>query len=203
VLSGSCFDARTALSAFMDEGDAIAGVAFIAAPVMELATMVKVDADHRTWRHVTFALLKPQNWSAMLRAERWRYVGTVIWRMMRRSVAGVQQEHPLAATFVEHFHALVRSGARALFLYGEDDPEYESFRVAERSLFTPLPPEVRQRFEVVVWPGVVHGGFLEMTRQREIFEKAEGWIASLHPSASAPAPVPDGSQNGVTAWTSS
>jgi pimeloyl-ACP methyl ester carboxylesterase len=185
VLSGSCFDARTALSAFMDEGDAVEGLLFIAAPVMELSTMVKVDADHRTWKHVTLALLKPENWRAMLKAERWRYVGTILSRMARRRVQGAEQDHPLSPSFVEHFDALVRSHAQALFIYGQDDPEYQSFRIAERTVFRPLPPEVRRRFEVEIYPGVVHGGFVTMERQREIFERAAAWIESLHPRRAA------------------
>jgi pimeloyl-ACP methyl ester carboxylesterase len=192
VLSGSCFDARTALSAFVDEGDAIAGLVFIAAPVMNLDTMVKVDADRRSWKRIGLALLKPENWRAMADAGRWKYVGTVLGRMARRSVAGPEENLPLAGTFVEHFQALVRARARALFLYGADDSEYESFRVAERTLFPALPPAERARFEIVVWPGLVHGGFLDMPRQREIFEKAVSWIGSLHAAAAAAATGRDG-----------
>jgi pimeloyl-ACP methyl ester carboxylesterase len=185
VLTGSCFDARTALSTLAEEGEAVEGLAFIAAPVMELSTMVRVDADQRTWKHVTFALLKPENWRAMVRADRWKYVGTILSRMMRRSVAGPADDYPLSPGFREDFAALVRSQAKALFLYGEEDPEYQSFRVAERTLFPALPDEVRARFEVVVWPGIVHGGFLDMTRQREIFRKAIAWIEALHPRAAS------------------
>lgn len=185
VLTGSCFDARTALSTLVEEREAVEGLVFIAAPVMELSTMVRVDADHRSWRHVSYALLNPENWRALVRAERWRYVGTFLTRMVRRSVAGTAEDHPLSPGFLAHFDALVRSGARALFLYGDEDPEYQSFRVAERTLFMALPAEVRARFEVVVWPGIVHGGFLDMTRQREIFRKAIAWLEALHPQAAA------------------
>ena len=62
----------------------------------------------------------------------------------------------------------------------------DRFRVAETSLFAKLPADVRARFDVEVWPGSVHG-FLEMTRQRETFARAVGWIEALHPSARAAA----------------
>jgi hypothetical protein len=48
---------------------------------------------------------------------------------------GATSELPLSAGFVDDFRALVRSNARALFLYGHEDAEYASFRVAERTVF--------------------------------------------------------------------
>src|SRR5262249_29857559 len=117
---------------------------------------------------------------------RWKYMASVLGRVGGRSV-GATTELPLSAGFIDDFRALVRSGARALFLYGIEDAEYASFKVAERTLFAPLPADVRARFDVEVWPGSVHG-FLEMTRQRETFTRAVGWIEAMHPRAqSAPA----------------
>ncbi|MBI1796484.1 MAG: alpha/beta fold hydrolase [Candidatus Eisenbacteria bacterium] len=188
VLCGACFDARTALSAFADEADAIAGLMFMAAPVVELDTLVRVDADRKDWGHLARSLRNPYNWKSLASAGRWRYMATVIGRVARRSLgAAPAGDPPLGAAFVEHFQALLRSRARALFLYGRDDAEYESFRIAERTAFAKLTPEQRARLEVEVWDGTVHG-FLEMKRQRETFERALGWIAALHPArAAAPA----------------
>jgi alpha/beta superfamily hydrolase len=196
VLSGACFDARTALSAFHDEAAAIAGLLFMAAPVMELDTMVKADADRKGLGHLLKAVRNPDNWRALGRAERWRTMSTMLGRMAQQTVSGeAAPELPLAEGFVADFQALVRSRARALFLYGLEDSEYESFRVAERRLFSALSDEARARITVEVWPGTVHG-FLEMNRQRETFERAMAWISSLHPGApAAPAPT-------EPAWTS-
>ncbi len=183
VLSGACFDARTALSAFMDEADAIEGLLFMAGPVMELDTLVRVDADRKGWGHLLKAIRNPENWTALSRPERWRYMGAMLGRMAQRTVAGAPlPELPLSATFLEHFEALTRSRGRALFLYGIEDTEYESFRVAERRLFPRLSPAVRARIEIEVWPGTVHG-FVVMKRQRETFERAMAWIGDFHPAA--------------------
>ena len=76
-----------------------------------------------------------------------------------------------------------------MFLYGVEDAEYASFRVAERTVFAALPADVRARLEVEIWPGSVHG-FLEMTRQRETFTRAVTWIEALHPAARAAAGPP-------------
>ena len=182
VVCGSCFDARTALSAFAEEGDAIAGLVFLAAPVMELQTVVQAHADEKDWAHVWRALFKPDNWRALAERGRWKYMSTVVERVARSSLGGPQQELPLSTGFIADFGALVRSRARALFLYGLEDAEYLSFKVAERRLIQPLPPGIRSRFDVEVWPGTVHG-FLEMNRQRETFARALAWIESLHPAA--------------------
>jgi len=182
VVCGSCFDARTALSAFAEEGDAMEGLVFLAAPVMALQAVVKVHADRKDWAHVWRALLKPDNWRALGERGRWKYMATVLDRVSRRSLGGPQDELPLSTDFISDFRALVRSRARALFLYGSEDAEYLSFQVAERQLIAPLSPEVRSRFDVEVWPGTVHG-FLEMNRQRESFTRALQWIESLHPAA--------------------
>ena len=185
VVCGACFDARTALSAFAEEGGSIAGLVFMAAPVMELETVVRVHADTKDWAHVWRALFKPDNWRALVQPGRWKYMAAVVGRVTGRSV-GVTSELPLSAGFVDDFRALVRSRARALFLYGYEDAEYASFRVAERTLFPALPADVRARFDVEIWPGSVHG-FLEMKRQRETFTRAVGWIEALHPNARAAA----------------
>jgi len=204
VLAGTCFDARTALSAFAQEGDAIEGLMFIAAPVMELDTLVRVDADRKSWRHLGRALRNPENWRALVSRERWRYMATVVSRVAGRSLsAAAPADAPLSAGFVEDFRALLRSRARALFLYGRDDAEYQSFRVAERTLFARLTSEQRERIAAEVWEGTVHG-FLEMTRQRETCERAVSWIGALHPSGAPAAFSESGPPDRATeaAWTS-
>jgi len=208
VLLGSCFDARTALSAFVDEGDAIEGLVFIAAPAMEMESQTRVDADRKDWTHLLRALGNPENWQALGSAERWRYMATVVSRVARRSVAGAMaDEPPLARTFIRHFEALRRSQARALFLYGAEDAEYLTFQVAERTVFADLDPETRKRFEIEVWPGRIHG-FLEMDRARETFARALAWIEALHPAARSGVGRSAGRAVGgdgatETAWTSS
>jgi pimeloyl-ACP methyl ester carboxylesterase len=204
VVCGACFDARTALSAFADEGDSIEGLMFMAAPVMELDTLVRVDADRKDWRHLWRALRNRQNWRALASRERWGYMATVLSRVAGRSLGGgASADAPLGAAFVEHFQALLASRARALFLYGRDDAEYQSFRVAERTVFAAMTPEQRERIAVEVWDGTVHG-FLEMTRQRETFERAVSWIGSLHPARAAVAQATREPQarNAEAAWTS-
>lgn len=187
LVLGACFDARTALSTFMDEGDHIDGMVFFAAPVMELDTLVKAHADQKDWKHLLRALGNRENWSTLADPERWKYMATVVGRVLRRSVPASTEpanDTPLADSFVQHFRALVRSRARALFIYGEADVEYVSFQVALETVFARLSAEDRARFEVEVWPGDVHG-FLNVPMQRRSLERTIEWLSAFHPSAPA------------------
>jgi len=188
IVYGMCFDARTALSAFEHGAAAIDGLAFFASPVMELDTLVKARADHKGPGHLLRALGNPGNWQALGRPGRWRYMATVVGRIARRAVPGgaPRNDTPLSDGFVRHFRALVRSGARALFVYGEDDAEYVSFKVALATVFEKLTPAERARIEVDIWPGDVHG-FLNMPVQRRTVERTLAWIEAFHPAGTTTA----------------
>lgn len=199
VVVGACFDARTALAAFPEEGAAIAGLVFMVAPAMELDVMVQAHADHKDWRHLVKALGRAENWKALGRAERWRHMASVATRVAGRRVPGLKRgDLPVSAGFIQDFDAFVRSRARALFLYGEADDVYRSFEPVKDRLMASLDPATRARIEIEVWPGPLHG-FTEIRRQREAYERVVGWIEALHPQAGTTRPR-SGQEK---AWTSS
>lgn len=198
LVVGACFDARTALSSFGDPTGGVDGIVFFAAPVMELDTLVKAHADHKDWKHLFRALGNPENWAALGKAERWRYMATVVGRVASGGKGGpARNDTPLADSFVEHFRALVASGAKALFVYGEADAEYVSFRVALDTVFPRLSPAERARFEVEVWPGDVHG-FVNIPLQRRALEHALAWIERFHPEPHALSSTPSAGANGAS-----
>ncbi len=196
VVLGACFDARTALSAFMDEGRAIDGLLFFAAPVMELDTLVKAHADRKDWKHLLRAVGNPENWRTLGDPARWRYMATVLRRVAGGGArGGVRNDTPLADSFVEHFRALVASGARGLFVYGDADAEYASFQVALETLFPRLTPEQRARFDIEVWPGDVHGT-LNVPVQRRVLDRALEWVGQFHSQAASDAASGDRAAGG-------
>lgn len=184
LVLGACFDARTALATFVDKASGVEGLVFFAAPLMELDTLVKADADRKDWKHLVRALGNPENWLALAKPERWRYMATVLGRVTRGGRSGEQNDTPLSDSFVAHWRALVASGARALFVYGEADAEYASFKVALDTVFPRLAPAERARFEVEVWPGDVHG-FVSLPLQRRVLEHSLGWLEQFHPQSDA------------------
>ncbi len=127
LLAGYCFDAVTALDAFRDEADAIAGIFFATAGVLqEKPGGSPADGLAR---------------SAALRLR----------SMVRRARAP-----KILESFEISFRALARSHARALFLYAEQDRLRAEFRVAEEVLFSKLDSEARGRLEIEIWPGRIH-----------------------------------------------
>ncbi len=182
LVLGACFDARTALSVFVDEAAAVDGMVFYAAPVMELETLVKAHADHKDWKHLLRALGNRDNWRSLGDPERWKYMATVLSRVASGGAknGAPRNDTPLSDSFVEHFRALVQSGKRALFVYGEADAEYVSFQVALQTVFPRLTPAERARLEVEVWPEDVHG-FLNIPMQRRSLERAMAWFGEFHP----------------------
>jgi pimeloyl-ACP methyl ester carboxylesterase len=191
VLTGSCFDARTALSAFETHGDRIEALLFVAAPVTSIEDQQRLQDQGKDWGHVWRALQNPENWRRLRDLDRWRHMANVLGRVAGRGAREGAKEEPAAAApappdappldpaFRRHLDALVRSRARALFLYGEDDPEFLGFQIALRDLWATFPDPTRARLAVEVWPGVVHSGFIEMTRQREILGRALEWLTEL------------------------
>jgi pimeloyl-ACP methyl ester carboxylesterase len=181
VLCGSCFDGRTALSAFNDEGGAIDGLVFMVAPAMELFGWDKANADKKNLRHILWAIGRKENWKALTNASRWRYMAMVVMRvlMKKKSEAQLGQDLECSSNFKRDFAALVRSRARALFIYGADDSVYGAFRPAERKLLPALDPASRERITLEIWPGHIHG-FVEMPRQREVLARVLEWIEGFH-----------------------
>jgi pimeloyl-ACP methyl ester carboxylesterase len=174
VLWGWCYGARAAISVFHDAADAIEGLTFLSAPidaapasgVYNLRNLARWIADGTQWRQLIFSA----------RARR-RAIGAITGMLRKKltRTTSSSDEASLSPVFKEHFRALIRSRARALFLYGDQDDEYSSFRIAERDLFPRLDQKVRDRFEIEIWPGRVHSP-LDVARQQEIVARSVDWI---------------------------
>lgn len=94
-------------------------------------------------------------------------------RMVRRP-----SRPKILASFEVPFRALVRSRARALFLYGEQDRLREEFRVAEEVLFSKLDSEARERIQIEIWPGRLH----TIESEPKVIERAISWLREFHPA---------------------
>jgi alpha/beta superfamily hydrolase len=127
ILAGYCYDALTALDSFKDEADAIAGLFFATATVLEE---------------------KLGGWPAQNR------VRAAAARL--RAVVRPASASKILDSFETSFRALARSRARALFVYGEEDRLRAEFRVAEQVLFAPLQASERERLQIEIWPGRIH-----------------------------------------------
>ncbi|HEY9157363.1 alpha/beta hydrolase [Candidatus Binatus sp.] len=127
LLAGYCFSALSALDSFKDEADAISGMFFATAAVLEE---------------------KPGGPLGYSRA------GSATSRL--RSMVGRARAPKIRDSFEISFRALACSHARALFLYGEQDRLRAEFRVAEQALFSQLDSEARGRLEIEIRAGRIH-----------------------------------------------
>jgi alpha/beta superfamily hydrolase len=127
LLAGYCYDALTALDSFKDESEAISGIFFATAPVLEEKAGGSVSNSR-----VRIAALH------------------------LRSIVRRARTPKIMDSFETPFRALARSHARALFLYAEQDRLRAEFRVAEEVLFSQLDIEARKRLEIEIWPGRIH-----------------------------------------------
>ncbi len=192
VLTGNCFDARTALAALLDAPGAIAGVAFLSAPVMPLEVMDGLRTSTGEWGGVWQAVNNPANWKRLADPSLWRNVEARLRGVVGRAVPGAPDEAnaggpALDPGFVAAFDALVASKARALFLYGEEDQELLTFQPVMERMLPALDAGARERIRVEIWPGEVHDGFNRLDRQREIVDRVLEWVESFHPAAPADA----------------
>jgi pimeloyl-ACP methyl ester carboxylesterase len=179
VFWGLCLDARLALSIFPDEPDIVEGLVFLSAPASRL-----VSPKVFSWRNLLRWTLDRERWRELFFSKRSRQQARDALKFILRGTLKTSLD-TLSPEFLNDFRALVRSHARALFLYGSEDGEYQSFRLAEQQLFPKLDAPSRERLELQIWPGGVHS-VNDIHRQREIVEKSFTWIQSLHPAYAQP-----------------
>lgn len=179
ILWGGCFDARTAISLFSEEGDAIAALGFFGAPVTDWmgseafkpGNLVRVGFRWQTIREI-------------LLSQRARERAVLALQIaFSRIVKRFSKTPPVAPTFLRDWKALVKSNARALFYYGEEDEEYQfSFKLKQPELFDRMDPKTRSRFKIFIVPGRAHTA-LEAIHRERLLNHTVDWIKSLHPNA--------------------
>jgi alpha/beta superfamily hydrolase len=174
-LIGYCFDALCALDAFRLEGDAIESLFFAAAPVTE----IKIE-DSRLNR-IARAAANPRQMLTRLKSpsELAGRAANLLRRQQPSSAAGRDRMEPKIDAA---FRALIGSRARALFVYGENEPLREEFRVAER-MIAGLADAERRRMAVEIWPEPVHS----IDSEPAIFARAVAWVRECGGSAENPA----------------
>jgi alpha/beta superfamily hydrolase len=178
VLSGFCFDARTALAAVEQASDAIEAVVAVAAPPGDKLT-------HLTMSKVGTFLRMPISvkkiaFGRALRRRLHRFLPHLISHPERASHSngGFTPLRPISDNFRRDVHAIIRSGARCLFLTGSHDAEAFNFKLVERSLLAKLDPERRARFTLELWPAKIHLTHNPQL-QREVMERVLSWIDAL------------------------
>jgi alpha/beta superfamily hydrolase len=186
VLSGLCFDARTALAAVEAEGTSIEAIVAVAVPPGEKLT-------HLTMSKITTFLGMPVSAKKSvlkhaLRRRLHRFFPRLISHPERPNL-GVSSLTPLLSVsenFKRDLRAAVRSGVQCLFLNGSKDAESYNFKLVERLLLAKLERGQRTLFTLEVWPDKVHVP-QDPQLQREVMARVLSWIDGLRPMPLYPA----------------
>lgn len=200
IVWGRCFDALTAIAAFERAADVIDGLVFIASPVTK---GMSSDAIFN-WRNVVRMGLSPQRWRSLVFSGIFRRRAVRAFRRVVRGTLGLKtadQASSLMPVFEENFQRMARAKARALFIYGQEDGELQSFEIAERHLIDLLPPPARARIDIAKVPGRVHW-ITDINAHLELVTRSIDWISTLHPGYSRetiPRALPEEVRSGIDA----
>lgn len=178
VLSGFCFDARTALSVVEEEGPSIEAIVAISAPPGEKLTHLTMSKVAAFLRMPAWA--KKSAFSLGLRRRLYRFFPRLISHPERanRSTNGFTPLLPISESFKRDVRAAVRYGVRCLFLNGSYDAESYNFKLVERSMLSKLDAAHRALFTIETWRNRVHVA-QDPQLQREVTERAMSWIDGL------------------------
>jgi alpha/beta superfamily hydrolase len=180
VLSGFCFDARTALAVVEQEGASIEGIVAVSVPPGEKLThitMFKVS----TFLHMPVAA-KGYVLKLALRRRLHPFFPRLISHPERIKRSG-RRFSPLvkvSESFKRDIRAIVRSRVRCLFLNGIYDTSSYNFKLVERSILAKLDPARRALFTLETWPERLHVPH-DPDMQRRVMERALMWIDGLRP----------------------
>jgi alpha/beta superfamily hydrolase len=178
VLSGFCFDARTALSAVMTEGSSIEAIVAVAVPPgdkLTHVTMSKVGSFLRLSASAKKSVL-----SQALRRRLYPFFPSLISHPEKRhgNINGFRPMMPVSENFKRDLQAIIRFGVRCLFLNGREDAESYNFKLVERYLLAKLDSAQRAAFTLETWPNKLHITH-DPDLQHEIAERMLSWIDGL------------------------
>jgi alpha/beta superfamily hydrolase len=177
ILSGFCFDARTALSAVEEEGCSIEAIVAIATPPGDKLTHVTISKVGTFLRMPISA--KKSALSRALKSRLYQFFPHLISRpWANHSANGFTPLVLVSESFKRDIRAVVRSGVRCLFLNGSYDAESHNFKLVERSMLAKLDPAHRALFTLETWRDKVHIP-RDPELQRKITERTLLWIDGL------------------------
>jgi len=185
VLVGSCFGARTAVSAATLHPNVVA-LALISPPVrdFEMGQHASVLAAERRslWAYLakglhprSLARLTSRQWRSTYR----RHAGAK-WRQITRKTADRPSEADddgrlVSRRFLEELRELVDRGVELLLVYGSEEYLYEDFEQARRGRLGRLLERSGAAIEVL--PGSVHG-FTRLAAQDDVLASVMSWLES-------------------------
>ncbi len=190
IVVGSCFGARTAMAAHQSI-DGIEGMVLLAPPLRDFALS---ERKTEGWSAVDYlvAAIRPRRLVGgenRITARRYlrflRSGARVVGRKLRSRLGGRSDKLEwVSRPFLDGVASLIERGIPVLLLYGADDEAYADFQEARSEELGKLLDRARDRIEVQVAPGTIHG-FTSLDAQAAVVERVSDWITrvtTVHPS---------------------
>ncbi len=197
ILVGSCFGARTALSAASAIRH-LEALVLISAPIRDFEQGekkgTKLAVEWSLWQYglrglhprVLRGLLdrRRRRIYAKLLLTKWRAISAGTWQRLgfRERVDAVRLA-PISAEFIASLKSVTDRGVPVLIVYGTADEFYEEFRRASASELGRVLRRGRELVEVTTIRGPVHG-FMTVESQDAVLELVTDWIGSRRGSQS-------------------
>jgi pimeloyl-ACP methyl ester carboxylesterase len=194
ILAGSCFGARTALSAAV-QLDNVDAVILVASALRDYALGERKSLNQaRNWslaRYIGEAL-RPSRLKGLFHRRTRRVYATFArgkLRVMVSKVPGVGRLFSLkptatedvAPSFEQPLRTLVERGVAVQFIYGAEDGFYtDEYRTAAAGPLADVLGEERGAVGVSVLPGRLHG-FTTVATQDAVIEEIIGWTTERRP----------------------
>lgn len=183
VLVGSCFGARTAISA-SPRLSGVGGVVVLSAPLRDFGLSEQKTVGW-SLRDYLVCLVQPQRiLGGTERVTARRYarflqagIRVLVRRLKKRTGLGTGYEPEWASKhFLRPLSDLVAQRIPILFVYGNEESEYQDFQEASQGSLGEILARGREHVEVRVLPGRVHG-FTQIQTQERIIETIADWIS--------------------------
>jgi uncharacterized protein len=197
ILVGSCFGARTALSAASRMKN-LGGLILIAVPIRDFEQGQKKGTKlAREWSLGRYALqsLHPRIlrglfdprrrriYMKLLRTKLHALSATMRGRFGSRKQIDAGWLAPISPQFMKSLSSVLDRGVPVLLVYGTEDEYFEEFRRASTSDLGAILHRGRDRVELTTLPGQVHG-FMTVEIQDAVLELVTEWIARQRGSRS-------------------
>lgn len=183
VLVGSCFGARTAISAG-PRLSGLGGLVLLSPPLRDYGLSERKTVGW-SLRDYLVCLVQPQRilgGTERVTARRYaRFLQAGVRILGRKLVTasrlGKKHEPSWASKhFLDPLSELVEKNVPILFVYGTEDDDYQDFQEASQGSLGEILARGRKNVEVRVLPGRVHG-FTQIHTQERILETIADWIS--------------------------
>lgn len=187
MMVGMCFGARTAMSAALELGDKVGGIALLAPPVRDFAKGERRIS--RPWSWYLRRALTPRGLARLLRRDQRQGAAGILrqkWKRRNQVAPDGRSRNPNAHRVSPHFldqlDQLVARGVPVMFVFGEVDDFHDDFKQGESGRLGEILRRAGDLITVRLVDARVHA-LVDRTEQDVVTDEITAWLERLrHPA---------------------